>query len=251
MANKLKYLILILLLPSVSWGFVGGGFVVKSLDDFYRYYKSVNIAKIGLSKGKFTHLMRIRPYDMKLFKTLSTHQKMRIHAELAAKDGYILYTKQGYYINKFQNIKNGDKRFFDCLKIQSCNLERYSRFIDLNGRLRPNHIYANKYVPLQKLVKNNIELINKYRYPIYFNKYGYPDFSQYARQTITSTKLTGSAIDNNIANNIMRQRIPVWKQPSGFTWHHHQDAKTMQLIPTDLHSAVRHSGGGLRLRSYN
>jgi len=29
----------------------------------------------------------------------------------------------------------------------------------------------------------------------------------------------------------------------GYTWHHHQDRTTMQLIPTELHDAFRHSGG--------
>lgn len=30
--------------------------------------------------------------------------------------------------------------------------------------------------------------------------------------------------------------------PDGYTWHHHQDGTTMQLVPTDLHDAVRHTG---------
>jgi len=31
--------------------------------------------------------------------------------------------------------------------------------------------------------------------------------------------------------------------PIGYTWHHNEDMQTMQLIPTDLHQAIRHSGG--------
>ena len=31
--------------------------------------------------------------------------------------------------------------------------------------------------------------------------------------------------------------------PEGYTWHHHQDGKTMQLVPQDLHYHVRHTGG--------
>ena len=50
-----------------------------------------------------------------------------------------------------------------------------------------------------------------------------------------------------IANKMMRKRIPGWKKPSNMTWHHHQDTRTMQLIPTDIHNAVRHSGGASRL----
>lgn len=32
-------------------------------------------------------------------------------------------------------------------------------------------------------------------------------------------------------------------EPKGYTWHHHQDGKTMQLVPRDVHSAFQHTGG--------
>ena len=38
------------------------------------------------------------------------------------------------------------------------------------------------------------------------------------------------------------------RTPPGFTWHHVEDGVTMQLIPKDLHQAVRHSGGAAILR---
>ena len=31
--------------------------------------------------------------------------------------------------------------------------------------------------------------------------------------------------------------------PKGWTWHHCEDGKTMQLIPTDLHRKIGHDGG--------
>jgi len=34
-----------------------------------------------------------------------------------------------------------------------------------------------------------------------------------------------------------------FRRAQGLTWHHHQDGYTMQLIPTDLHGTVPHSGG--------
>lgn len=33
------------------------------------------------------------------------------------------------------------------------------------------------------------------------------------------------------------------RTPDGFTWHHHQESGLMQLIPSDLHNTVRHTGG--------
>ncbi|MBN1126825.1 MAG: HNH endonuclease [Sedimentisphaerales bacterium] len=37
--------------------------------------------------------------------------------------------------------------------------------------------------------------------------------------------------------------------PKGYTWHHVEDGVTMQLVPTDLHQAVRHTGGVAVIKS--
>jgi len=31
--------------------------------------------------------------------------------------------------------------------------------------------------------------------------------------------------------------------PEFFTWHHHEDGKTMLLVPRSLHEAIEHTGG--------
>jgi filamentous hemagglutinin len=31
--------------------------------------------------------------------------------------------------------------------------------------------------------------------------------------------------------------------PEGYVWHHVEDTTTMQLVPQDIHQAVRHTGG--------
>lgn len=36
---------------------------------------------------------------------------------------------------------------------------------------------------------------------------------------------------------------PEYRKEYGLVWHHHEDEGRMQLIPKDLHSAVRHTGG--------
>lgn len=36
--------------------------------------------------------------------------------------------------------------------------------------------------------------------------------------------------------------------PAGYTWHHVEDGRTMLLVPSDLHSAVRHTGGASLIR---
>ncbi len=32
-------------------------------------------------------------------------------------------------------------------------------------------------------------------------------------------------------------------KPENYVWHHHQDGKTMQLIPADIHEQTAHTGG--------
>ncbi|KIE05765.1 hypothetical protein NF27_CY00010 [Candidatus Jidaibacter acanthamoeba] len=38
------------------------------------------------------------------------------------------------------------------------------------------------------------------------------------------------------------------KTPDNYTWHHHEDGKTMELVPKDLHNAIQHTGGASKLR---
>jgi hypothetical protein len=33
------------------------------------------------------------------------------------------------------------------------------------------------------------------------------------------------------------------KTPEGFTWHHHQDGTTMQMVPRDVHAQTGHIDG--------
>ena len=122
----------------------------------------------------------------------------------------------------------------------------HNRYRDNNGRLVRNHKLAGKTVPIRKIAP---ELAFKYRKPIRFNKYGYPDFSKYSKMDIKTSKLTGNhSKDVRIVEKIVKQKHPKWKKRVGYTWHHHQDTKTMQYIPTDLHSAIPHSGGASRLK---
>lgn len=37
--------------------------------------------------------------------------------------------------------------------------------------------------------------------------------------------------------------IGVDKTPTGYTWHHSYELGELQLIPTELHKAVQHTGG--------
>ncbi|WP_328283781.1 HNH endonuclease [Pseudoalteromonas sp. DL2-H6] len=54
---------------------------------------------------------------------------------------------------------------------------------------------------------------------------------------------SGSQLDMRNANQLMENIDPAWKQPSTHTWHHVENSTKLQLIPSDLHSTVGHSGG--------
>ena len=73
--------------------------------------------------------------------------------------------------------------------------------------------------------------------PIY--KDGFPDFSSVSTHTV-KIELTGNrALDDAAANRV----AGLDAKPRGFTWHHHQDGTTMQLVPTDIHRKTGHTGG--------
>jgi len=52
-------------------------------------------------------------------------------------------------------------------------------------------------------------------------------------------KITGDDRDDYKANKAMG----IKDKPDGYTWHHLEDAKTLILVPEDLHDAVKHTGG--------
>jgi hypothetical protein len=108
------------------------------------------------------------------------------------------------------------------------------------GRLPRNHQYAGKEFPSELLPA-------KYRAKgLKFKSTGYPDFEPYAltlpngRKTVR-IELTGSRrADEALANKAARLE----ERPEGYTWHHVEDEGTMLLVPTPLHEAAAHSGGG-------
>ncbi|PSL55849.1 HNH/ENDO VII superfamily nuclease [Saccharothrix carnea] len=84
------------------------------------------------------------------------------------------------------------------------------------------------------------ELAAKYPDGVVFTNDGFPDFSPYATHTVTiDPHFQGDRTDFTQANRLAGLR----GTPEGYIWHHHQDTRTMQLVPQDLHEGVRHAGG--------
>lgn len=91
------------------------------------------------------------------------------------------------------------------------------------------------------------DLRAKYPKGIRFTSDGYPDFSPYAIKTVKPKKgLTGNHYtDEAIANS----EAGLDATTDGYTWHHHQDGVTMQLVPKYLHYATKHTGGAAVIRA--
>jgi hypothetical protein len=72
-----------------------------------------------------------------------------------------------------------------------------------------------------------------------FDSNGFPDFSSVSRADV-KIKPTGSRPKDFRAAN---EAAGFKTTPEGYTWHHHQDGTTMQLVPTDIHRQTGHTGG--------
>jgi A nuclease of the HNH/ENDO VII superfamily with conserved WHH len=72
-----------------------------------------------------------------------------------------------------------------------------------------------------------------------FDKNGFPDFSRYAKAQVEIRQTGNRTMDYAAAN----QKAGFPDTPKGYSWHHHQNRTTMQLVPTGIHGATGHTGG--------
>lgn len=105
------------------------------------------------------------------------------------------------------------------------------------GKQTPiNSQYAGAQYPMVKL---SDELAKKYPLGVWFDDEGFPNFWAYTYRSV-EVDITGAGRFDfaraQAASGL--DRIP-----DDMTWHHHQDGKTMLLIPRDIHDAVKHTGG--------
>jgi RHS repeat-associated protein len=105
-----------------------------------------------------------------------------------------------------------------------------------SGRLPANYRYAGRHYELSP------ELRKKYPAGVRFTEKGYPDFGPHALFEVRFPKpgFTGNRTKDFAMAN---KKAGLLATPTGYTWHHHEDGRTMQLVPTDLHDAIRHAGG--------
>ena len=77
---------------------------------------------------------------------------------------------------------------------------------------------------------------------MHFDEQGFPDFTPYELGHTRLKKFNGRTADMIDADK--QFGIPRgYRADHSLTWHHKEDGRTMQLVPEDLHDAVRHTGG--------
>jgi hypothetical protein len=97
--------------------------------------------------------------------------------------------------------------------------------------------------PIRNLGLANQTIISKVG-PVTFDEYGFPDFTPYSIKNVEIEGLTGIyKTDERMA----LKEANLKETPKDYVWHHHQDGKTMQLVPKVLNNpsqgGIPHSGG--------
>jgi DNase/tRNase domain of colicin-like bacteriocin len=78
-----------------------------------------------------------------------------------------------------------------------------------------------------------------------YDKEGFPDFTPYRHPTVKDVQIefTGSYPKDFAAADKAAGITEELRESQQYTWHHHQDGKTMQLIKYSVHKDFFHTGG--------
>lgn len=146
------------------------------------------------------------------------------------------------------------------------NTDFLNRVSDLPSDLqvKVGDLYKNMKAPAGKMGKVDFietKIIDGENISVYYDKDGFPDFTPYSPNKdylFSSNSLTGSGTDMTLANNWARNKFGtnnVKTMPNGtiqingeiYTWHHHQDGRSMFPVPSKVHNlkdgGFGHTGG--------
>ena len=119
----------------------------------------------------------------------------------------------------------------------------------VGGRYPINSCYAGKVMPMRDLpdsIKAKYPgIAGKYPNGVLFNITGFPDFSRYAVKSVNVGAFSSDGADFRRANDAAFGKGNPFgdKAPPGMVWHHVAESGSMQLLPADVHDAVKHTGG--------
>lgn len=128
----------------------------------------------------------------------------------------------------------------------------------VNGRLPLNWKFAGKLYPFadkypqlfRELQQEFPDIAKRLKNGVPFTKNGYPDFSNLS---LASKRLNDGFVTRKAdffkADKMMWPSIKTAEEGEklrtklGLTWHHHEDGRTLHLVPSKLHNNVGHTGG--------
>lgn len=135
---------------------------------------------------------------------------------------------------KHANIKNESTSFLTKIKdIKDIKIANKSN-IKPQSTAPPGVATINGKAPINSKLAGQT-LPNGVKY----NSKGFPDFSPHAKDTVKINMKGNRTTDFKEAN----RKAGYDKTPEGYTWHHHEDMTTMQLVPKNIHNTTPHSGG--------
>lgn len=264
------------------YGAVTGGFsskycfVGETLVETDQGMTPINKIKVGDKVYTFDEVSNIFSYESVTQVIKSSTSELIVistnEGDISCTQGHLLLTSNGwksagelserdYLINDKNELIsiNSITSFIlnGTVDVYSLCVEKNHTFIVGNERIivhnrcNPNEKFADS----TRYFDEGSELAQKYPDGVYITPNGYPDFSPYAKQTVTFAKPTKANVaagkslrgdcyyDFKMANKVAFGKDSVTATPKGFTWHHCEDGITMQLIPMDLHRGIGHDGG--------
>ena len=123
----------------------------------------------------------------------------------------------------------------------------------VNGRKPINSAYTGKVFGGPTIGPDSpptwtADVAAKYPNGVRFTGEGFPDVTPCSLADVKVLGLIGNrAVDAGLANEALAKELrlgSVPQTPESYLWHHVEDGTTMMLVAEDLHSAVRHIGGG-------
>jgi RHS repeat-associated protein len=108
----------------------------------------------------------------------------------------------------------------------------------INNRFPRNYKWAGQTYTFKGV---DAKLATKYSEGVKFNKEGFPDFSPFKENEVNiGSLMMYTSSDISKANKMAGYTNGT---PAGMVWHHVENSTILQLIPKDLHDAVKHTGG--------
>lgn len=90
------------------------------------------------------------------------------------------------------------------------------------------------------------ELAHQFPNGVRFTRAGYPVLTPYATERVSLHGLTG---DNRIDEPRANAEAGLPSTPKGYTWHHVEDGRGMELVPRPLHETLKHTGGAAAIKA--